>query len=48
MGININVTLIFSPSVYREVALAYIDGLRDLAKRGADISKVASVAKISL
>jgi len=43
-GININVTLLFAVEVYREVALAYIEGLEGLAKSGGDVSKVASVA----
>ena len=43
-GININVTLIFSRDVYRQVAEAYIDGLEALAKSGGDVNKVASVA----
>jgi len=43
-GININVTLLFAVEVYREVALAYIEGLEGLAKSGGDVSKVSSVA----
>jgi transaldolase/glucose-6-phosphate isomerase len=43
-GININVTLLFAQSVYRDVAEAYIAGLEDLAKSGGDLSRVASVA----
>ncbi|MFQ5539458.1 MAG: transaldolase, partial [Candidatus Binatia bacterium] len=43
-GININVTLLFSVEVYREVALAYMEGLEGLAEAGGDVSKVASVA----
>jgi transaldolase/glucose-6-phosphate isomerase len=43
-GLNINVTLLFAQEVYREVALAYIAGLEDLAARGGDVSRVASVA----
>ncbi|MBZ0276247.1 MAG: bifunctional transaldolase/phosoglucose isomerase, partial [Anaerolineae bacterium] len=43
-GINVNVTLIFSTAQYEAVANAYIEGLAVLANRGADISKVASVA----
>lgn len=43
-GINVNVTLIFSVSVYRQVAEAYTAGLEELFKRGGDLSKVASVA----
>ncbi|MDB5411474.1 MAG: transaldolase phosphoglucose isomerase [Rhodospirillales bacterium] len=43
-GININVTLLFAQSVYRDVAEAYIAGLEDFAKSGGDVSRVASVA----
>lgn len=43
-GINVNVTLLFSRRVYREVAETYISALEDFAKRGGDISTVSSVA----
>jgi transaldolase/glucose-6-phosphate isomerase len=43
-GININVTLLFSQEVYQRVAEAYIAGLEQLAERGGDVSKIASVA----
>jgi transaldolase/glucose-6-phosphate isomerase len=43
-GININVTLLFSQEVYERVAEAYIAGLEDLAKRGGNLKKMASVA----
>jgi transaldolase len=43
-GINVNVTLMFSVDVYRDVARAYIAGLRHRHERGEDISRVASVA----
>jgi transaldolase / glucose-6-phosphate isomerase len=43
-GININVTLLFSQAVYADVAEAYIAGLEDLARKGGDPHKVASVA----
>jgi transaldolase/glucose-6-phosphate isomerase len=43
-GINVNVTLMFSVQVYERVARAYIAGLRALHQRGADLSRVASVA----
>jgi transaldolase / glucose-6-phosphate isomerase len=43
-GINVNVTLLFSQSVYEHVAQAYIDGLEEFGRRAADIGKVASVA----
>ncbi|MBX3161844.1 MAG: bifunctional transaldolase/phosoglucose isomerase [Deltaproteobacteria bacterium] len=43
-GINVNVTLLFSRDVYAEVAGAYLDGLDELARRGGDLGRVASVA----
>ncbi len=43
-GINVNVTLIFSLEAYRQVQEAYISGLEDLAGKGGDLSRVASVA----
>jgi transaldolase/glucose-6-phosphate isomerase len=43
-GINVNVTLLFAQDVYERVAEAYIAGLEDLAKRGGDLSRAASVA----
>lgn len=43
-GININVTLLFSQQVYERVAEAYIAGLEEFAKKGGDLSRVASVA----
>lgn len=43
-GININVTLLFAQEVYVQVAEAYIAGLEDLAKRGGNLKKMASVA----
>jgi transaldolase len=43
-GININVTLLFAQEVYEKVAEAYIAGLEDLAKRGRNLKKMASVA----
>ncbi len=43
-GININVTLLFSKTVYEKVARAYIKGLERFAASGGDVSKVASVA----
>ena len=44
LGININVTLIFSLEAYRQVMEAYISGLEELARSGGDVSRVASVA----
>ncbi|MEO8509609.1 MAG: transaldolase [Chloroflexota bacterium] len=43
-GINVNVTLMFSVDVYRDVARAYIEGLRQLREAGGDVTTVASVA----
>jgi len=43
-GINVNVTLIFSVSMHKRVMRAYIDGLKQLDRRGGDLSRVASVA----
>jgi transaldolase len=43
-GRNINVTLIFSLDRYEQVMEAYIAGLEQYAKPGADLSRVASVA----
>lgn len=43
-GININVTLLFSEAVYKQVAESYIKGLENLSAKGGDVSKVASVA----
>ncbi|MEE8472661.1 MAG: bifunctional transaldolase/phosoglucose isomerase [Dehalococcoidia bacterium] len=49
-GINVNVTLIFSLAVYREVREAYIAGLEDLAGLGKNTSGAppASVASFFL
>jgi transaldolase len=43
-GIPVNVTLIFSLQRHREVAEAYLRGLRRLADSGGDLRSVASVA----
>jgi transaldolase len=43
-GINVNVTLIFGLSRYREVREAYLAGLEKRLEAGGDISKIASVA----
>jgi transaldolase len=43
-GINVNVTLIFSDAVYREVAEAYISALETRASKGEDIRAISSVA----
>lgn len=43
-GLNINVTLIFSNDLYREVCLAYIAGLERRATSGKSVYGVTSVA----
>ena len=43
-GINVNVTLLFAQEAYEQVAAAYQGALESLARRGADLGKVASVA----
>jgi transaldolase len=44
VGINVNVTLVFSIRRYREVIEAYLGGLEELAEAGGDLTEVASVA----
>ena len=43
-GINVNVTLLFSRSMYDQVRKAYMDGLEGFLNTGGDITKVFSVA----
>lgn len=43
-GINVNVTLIFSVSVYRQVANAYISALETRVARGEKVDQISSVA----
>jgi transaldolase / glucose-6-phosphate isomerase len=43
-GISVNITLLFSQAVYRDVAEAYLAGLEALIASGGDPSCVASVA----
>ena len=45
-GINLNLTLIFSPNIYEKAALAYIDGLNQRIENGESIEKIRSVASI--
>ena len=47
-GINVNVTLLFSPDRYRAVANAYFDGLEARLAAGKPIDKIASVASFFL
>ena len=44
LGINVNVTLLFSREMYNKSARAYINGLKILDKDKIDITKVSSVA----
>ncbi len=43
-GIPINVTLLFSVTMYERVAQTYIRGLQRLANNGGDVRRIASVA----
>jgi transaldolase len=43
-GVNVNVTLLFSREAYRQVAEAHLAALEERVGRGADVSRVASVA----
>lgn len=43
-GVSINVTLMFNRRHYKDVALAYLGGLQDLAAKGGDLARVHSVA----
>jgi len=43
-GININITLLFAQWVYEDVAEAFLQALEARAKKGQDISHIASVA----
>lgn len=45
-GISVNVTLIFSPERYRQVAEAYLDGLEQAYAAGRDLSGLHSVASV--
>jgi transaldolase len=47
-GINVNVTLLFSPERYRAVANAYIEGLEKRVAEKKPIDRVASVASFFL
>jgi len=47
-GINVNITLLFGLSRYRQVAESYIAGLEDRLTRGKPIDHVASVASFFL
>jgi len=43
-GININITLLFAQWVYEDVAEAFLQAVEARAKKGQDISQIASVA----
>jgi transaldolase/glucose-6-phosphate isomerase len=43
-GLNINITLLFAQSAYEQVAEAYLAALEARAKKGQDLSHIASVA----
>lgn len=45
-GVNINATLIFSASQYREIALAYVEGMKELVKTAKKPDSVSSVASV--
>ncbi len=47
-GINVNVTLLFGITSYRQVANAYLTALRNRKNAGQDITKIASVASFFL
>ncbi|HEY3473580.1 MAG TPA: transaldolase family protein, partial [Anaerolineales bacterium] len=47
-GINVNITLLFGLSRYRQVANAYLDGLKILAAKKKPLEQVASVASFFL
>jgi len=43
-GLNINITLLFAQSAYEQVAEAFVAALEERAKKGQDVSHIASVA----
>lgn len=47
-GININVTALFSQTIYEQVAEAYLKGLEALVLQGQEVSTIASVASVSI
>ncbi|NND91850.1 MAG: transaldolase [Granulosicoccus sp.] len=44
LGVNVNVTLLFSVSRYRQIAQAYIRGLERRIAEGQSVARIASVA----
>lgn len=47
-GIDVNITLLFSPERYRAVARAWMDGLSERVRAGQPLARVASVASFFL
>jgi len=47
-GVNINITLLFSPERYRAVAMAYVEGLEARVAKGEPVGEIASVASFFL
>lgn len=47
-GININVTLLFSVEMYRQAAMAYMNGLEQRVEAGKPIDRISSVASFFL
>ena len=45
-GLNLNLTLVFSPERYEQAAHAYIDGLQKRLNQGESISKIRSVVSV--
>ncbi|KQN93643.1 transaldolase [Sphingomonas sp. Leaf231] len=43
-GINVNVTLLFGVDAYKQVALAYVEGLEERVSKDMPIARIASVA----
>jgi transaldolase len=43
-GINVNVTLLFGVEAYKNVAMAYVEGLEERASKDMAIDRIASVA----
>ncbi len=46
-GINVNATLLYSPSRYREVAQTYVDAMTDRTEEGKSVEGIASSATFS-
>lgn len=48
LGVNVNVTLLFSVARYREVAEAWLSGIEESARTGAELAPATSVASFFL